>query len=152
MAWGWAYPKDVKRRENRGPILAPLFICPSPMPRACPIKIYLARKAVGFFFFRLWFSLWSLDLCLFYFHRLFPSLFFSHYHSGLLFSYSNYLTFPSQEMGGQFFGNRGVEFSLVTSAELGWRWHWTPLLASLRPPSPYSSVHLRMSDIFSGLL
>ena len=30
-------------------------------------------------------SLWSLDLPLFYFHRLFPSLSFSHHHFGLLF-------------------------------------------------------------------
>ena len=142
----------MKRRENRGPVLAPLFICPSPMPRACPIKIYLARKAVGFFFFACGFHSGPWTFVYSIFHRLFPSLFFSHYHSGLLFSYSNYLTFPSQEMGGQFFGNRGVEFSLVTSAELGWHWHWAPLLASLRPPSPYSSVHLRVSDIFSGLL
>ena len=37
-------------------------------------------------------SLESLDLLLFYLHRLFPSLYFSHCCSGLLFSYSNYLT------------------------------------------------------------
>ena len=37
-------------------------------------------------------SLQSLDLLLFYLHRLFPTLYFSHCCSGLLFSYSNYLT------------------------------------------------------------
>ena len=42
-----------------------------------------ARQECCLFYLRS--SLWSLDLPLFYFHRLFPSLSFSHHHSGLLF-------------------------------------------------------------------
>jgi len=76
-----------RARESPGP-LAPLFICFF-LPLGLPY-VYWASQEYCFFYLRA--SLWSLDLPLFYFHGLFPSLSFSHRHSGLLFSCSNYLT------------------------------------------------------------
>ena len=35
--WGWADPKDTKRREAPGPILAPLFTRFFSSPCACPV-------------------------------------------------------------------------------------------------------------------
>ena len=59
-------------------------------------------------------SLLFSDLPLFYFHGLFPSLPFSHHYFGLLFFYSNYLTFPLKRWEAQFFQNKGTEVSLAT--------------------------------------
>ena len=53
------------------------------------------------------FSLQSLDLPLFHFCGLLPSLSFSHCHFGLLFFYSNYLTFSHQEMKGPILWEQG---------------------------------------------
>ena len=74
--------------------------------------------------FYLRYSLWSLDLSLFHFRGLFPSLSFSHHHSGL-FSYSNCLTFPPQEMGGTFLWEKGHQ-SLSGYFLLNWdcEGHW----------------------------
>ena len=49
---------------------------------ACPMQIGLSQECCLFY---LKSSLWSSDLLLFYFRRLFPSLSFSHHHFGLLF-------------------------------------------------------------------
>ena len=95
-AWGHSDPKDVKKREALGPILTPLFICFSSPLGLCYVN--WASQECCLFCLRS--SLWSSDLPLYYFHRLFPSAFFSHCHSGLLFSCSNYLAFPPQEIGG----------------------------------------------------
>ena len=60
------------------------------------------------------------------------------------FSCSNYLTFPLKGWEAQFFGNRGTEVSLATSCWIGMAKGIGPLPpASLKPQSPYSSVHLR---------
>ena len=50
---------------------------------ACPVQIGLSQECCLFY---LKSSLWSLDLLLFFFHGLFPSLSFSHCYFGLLFS------------------------------------------------------------------
>ena len=94
--WGHADPKDVKRRRGkerdhacahgREPLpapspLAPLFLC-FLLPLGLPYVKWASQECC---LFCLRSSLWSLDLPLFYFRRLFPSLSFSHLHSGLLF-------------------------------------------------------------------
>ena len=75
------WPKRCEKRPP-GPILASLFICflSSPGPALCK------RGKPGVLLVYLKSSLWSSDLPLFYFHRLFPSLSFSHCHFGLLFT------------------------------------------------------------------
>lgn len=93
-AWGHADPKDAKRRkrdrdrereretdrETPGP-LAPLFMFfLLPLDRPC-----VNRASQECCLFYLWSSSQSLDLPLFYFCGLFPSLSFSHCLSGLLF-------------------------------------------------------------------
>ena len=82
-AWGWADPKDVKRREARGSILAPLFMSPPPTP-SLPCVNCASQEG---YLFHLGFSLWSSNLPLFYSRGLFPSLCFSHRLSGLLFPF-----------------------------------------------------------------
>ena len=89
--------KDVKRRErgreretksvcsrererDPGP-LALLFICFF-LPLGLVYVNWTSQECCLFY---LRSSLWSLDLPLFYFHWLFPSLSFSHHHSGPLF-------------------------------------------------------------------
>ena len=64
-----ADPKDLKRREAPGPILAPLFIFLL-LPPNLPYLNWASQEGC---FFYLRSSLWSLDLLLFYFHGLFPS-------------------------------------------------------------------------------
>ena len=60
---------------------------------------------------------------------------------------------PLKRWGAEFFGIRGVEVFLATSCWIGMARGIGPLLlASLRPQSPYSGVHLRVSDIFRGWL
>ena len=80
-AWGNFDPKD--RREERPPIpiLAPLFMF-SHLPLGLPCVNWVIQECCLFY---LRSSLWSWDLPLFYFCGLFPSLSFSHCHSGLLF-------------------------------------------------------------------
>ena len=105
-AWRYADPKDMKRRarererqkeresetestctqerETPGP-LAPLFKCffPPPGPALCklgqPGVLFVVPKVLTPVLGS------SFDLPLFYFRGLFPSLSFSHCHSGLLF-------------------------------------------------------------------
>ena len=62
--------------------LTPLFICIPPPP---PVGLRYVNWTHQECLFYLGSSLWSSDLPLFYFLRLFPSLSFSHCHSGLLF-------------------------------------------------------------------
>ena len=90
-------PKDLKRREWEGErekvcthagekeretrfgfSFCMFFSC----TWACPMQIELSQECC---LFHLKSSLWSLDLLLFYFCRLFPSLSFRHHHSTLLF-------------------------------------------------------------------
>ena len=76
-------PTQKTRREERetpGP-LAPLFVCFF-LPLGLPC-VNWASQGCCLFYLRS--SLRSLDLFLFYFWWLFPSLSFSHHHSGLLF-------------------------------------------------------------------
>ena len=77
-------PTQKKWREER-PLaqfwLLFLYVFVS-SPLACPMHIGLGQECWDFY---LKSSLWSSDLPLFYFRRLFPSLSFSHHHSGLLF-------------------------------------------------------------------
>ena len=76
-------PKDAKRREgvgSPGPLALPFIICFS-SPLGLPYVNWADRSAL----FYLRSSLRSLNLPLFYFCRLFPSLSFSHHHFGLLF-------------------------------------------------------------------
>ena len=62
-AWGHANPKDPKRREAPGPILAPHFICFSLPPD--PTLYNWDSQECSLFYLRS--SLWSLGLHLFYF-------------------------------------------------------------------------------------
>ena len=79
-AWGHTNPKDAKRREAPSAILARLFIWFFSSPWACPMSIWLTRSAVGFT--EVLILVVGLSFVLF---LLFPSLSFSHHHSGLLF-------------------------------------------------------------------
>ena len=116
-----ANSKEAKRREASSSIFIfiffnvfiwLLFLCFFLLPLSLPYVNWASQEG---YLLHLRFSVWSLDLPLFQFCRLSPSLSFSHRYPGLLFSYSNYFTSPTQEMGGQLFGNRGVEVSLATS-------------------------------------
>ena len=71
-AWGRADPRDVKRsrRPNFGSSFY-VFLLPLSLP-------YVKQASQEGCLLYLRFSLWSLDLPLFYFHRLCPSLSFSH--------------------------------------------------------------------------
>ena len=89
-------PKDVKRRERgrekerrstfmeeereRPPALWLLFLYVFPSPLGLPSVNWASQEGCLFY---LRSSLWSSDLPLFYFHGFFPSLSFSHCHSGL---------------------------------------------------------------------
>jgi len=75
--------RDRERaRETKGPgTLAPLFML-FLLPLRLPYVNWASQEGCLFY---LRSSFWSSDLPLFYFHRLFPSLFFSPHHSGLLF-------------------------------------------------------------------
>ena len=96
-AWGHAHPKDEKERERErdrertrrgekererprpfGSSFYMLFSSPWELP-----YVNWASQECCLFYLRS--SLQSSDLPLFYFHGLFPSLSFSHHHSGLLF-------------------------------------------------------------------
>ena len=86
-AWGHDDPKDAKKREGREREqereprpLAPLFIHYFFLPLGQPYVNWASQECC---LFCLRSSLWSSYLPLFYF--LFPSLSFSHCHSGLLF-------------------------------------------------------------------
>ena len=82
-AWRHADPKDSKRRERETPSsLAPLFMFFLSSLLGLPYVNWASQECCLFY---LRSSLWSLDLPLFYFRGLFPSLSFSHCHSGLLF-------------------------------------------------------------------
>ena len=70
-----------KTREASSSILAPLFMCffsHHPCPPSLPYVNWANQEGCLFY-------LRSSDLPLFYFHGLFPSLSFSHGHSGLFF-------------------------------------------------------------------
>ena len=81
-AWGQANPKDAKRRKAPSSILAPLFIRFFLLPLSLSYVNWASQESCLFY---LGSSLWSSDFPLFYFLGLFPSLSFSHYHSGLIF-------------------------------------------------------------------
>ena len=78
--WGNANPKDAEKREAPKPIFAPLFIFLSPLDLP-----YVNWASLECCLFHLRSSFRFSDLPLFYFHRLFPSLSFSHHHFGLFF-------------------------------------------------------------------
>ena len=83
------------------------------------------------------------------------SLSFRHHHFGLLFSSLTTWHSPPapKRWEAQLFGNKDMKVSLATSC-------WTrmtrgvgsPRLASLKPQTPNSGVHLRVSDISDGQL
>ena len=68
-----------RERESESP--RPLFLCFS-LPLALPSVSWASQECC---LFSLRSSLWPLNLPLFYFPELFPSLSFSHHHSGFLF-------------------------------------------------------------------
>ena len=142
--------ETVRAKERPGP-LAPLFIC-FLLPLGLPYVTWASQERCLFY---LRSSLWSSALpffCFFFLCFYFPSLSFSHHHSGLPFSYSTY-NFSLKRWEAQFFGNRGIEVFLVTSSSTGTvRGIGPPPFASLRPQSPYSSVYLKVGDIFCGRL
>ena len=80
-AWGNFDPKDRREERPPSPILAPLFMF-SHLPLGLPYVNWVIQDCCLSY---LRSSLWSWDLPLFYFCGLFPSLPFSHSHSGLLF-------------------------------------------------------------------
>ena len=69
------------QRRVVNPSWLPLFIHFVSSPSSLPSANWASQQG---YLLHLWFSLWSLDIPLFYFHEIFP-LSFSHYHSGLLF-------------------------------------------------------------------
>ena len=88
---GPADSKDTKRRERENKCARVGERDPRPFgssfyvffpPPGLPYVNWASHECCLFYLMS---SLWSLDLPLFYFHRLFPSLSFSHHHSGLLF-------------------------------------------------------------------
>ena len=86
-AWGYTDPKDTKRREREKDRERPLalwlfFLCFFLLPLSLP---YVNCASQECYLFYLMSSLQTSDLPLLYFHGLFPSLSFSHRHSGLLF-------------------------------------------------------------------
>ena len=89
-AWGHVGPKDVTRESERAHAHGResplafwlLFLTCLSLPLGLPC-VNRALQERCLFYLRS--SLWSSDLPLFYFHSLFPSLSFSHHHSGLLF-------------------------------------------------------------------
>jgi len=96
-AWGHANTKDTKRRERERetervhlptwerdpmPFDSSFYMFFFPLPLGLP---YVNGASQECCLFCLRSSLRSSDLPLFYFHELFPSLSFSHCHSGLLF-------------------------------------------------------------------
>ena len=86
-AWGWADPKDSKRKKAAGPILAPLLIYFFLLFISLPYVNCASQKGCLFY---LRSSLRSSDLPLFYFCGLFPCLL----ATAILDSFScfNYLT------------------------------------------------------------
>jgi len=66
--WGWADPKDMKRREAHGSILAPVFIWFFLLLLSLPCVNWAIQEGCLFY---LSFSVWSSDLPLFYFCGLF---------------------------------------------------------------------------------
>ena len=137
-------------RERPLAPLAPLFIC-FLLPLGLPYVNWASQESC---WFCLRSSLWCSDLPLFYFCGLFPSFSFSHVilDSFFLFYLHNIPPTPKR-WEAQLFGNRGVKVFLATSCWTGMARGIGPSsLASLRPQSSYSSVHLRMSDIFCGQL
>ena len=86
MKVGW--PKRCEEKGNPWPNFGSSFYMSFP-PLGLPYVNWASQECCLFY---LRSSLWSSDLPLFYFRGLFPSLSFSHPHSGLFFPYSNYLT------------------------------------------------------------
>ena len=86
MKVGW--PKRCEEKGNPWPNFGSSFYMSFPPP-GLPYVNWASQECCLFY---LRSSLWSSDLPLFYFRGLFPSLSFSHPHSGLFFPYSNYLT------------------------------------------------------------
>ena len=76
-------PQLTAEREPFGSSFYMFFFFSSSSPWACPMHIGLGQECWDFY---LKSSLQSLDLPLFYFRGLFPSLSFRHRHFGLLFS------------------------------------------------------------------
>jgi len=144
-------PTQNKQREERGSILASLFICFfffSSSLWTYPMQIGLARRAFCFS--------WGSHsgphtfLCSM-FAGFFLSLSFSQCYFWLLFSILTTWYPALKRWEAQFFGNRGIELSLATSCWSGMtRGIGSPSLANLKPQSHYSSVHLRVSDNFHG--
>ena len=143
--------RDRYRERESGPWpLGSFFYMFFLLPLGLP---YVNRASQECWLLYLRSSLWSSNLPLFCFRGLFPSLSFSHRHSGLLFPILTTLHPRLKRWEAQLFGNRGIEISLATSCWTGTvRGIGPPPLASLRPQSPYSGVHLRVSDIFCGQL
>ena len=105
--------QKMQREERERPLaLWLLFLYvffSSPGPALCD----WASQVCYLFYLRS--SLWSSDLPLLYFCGLFPSLSFSHCHSGLLFPILTTLHPRLKRWEAQLFGNRGIEISLATS-------------------------------------
>ena len=89
-AWGMraCWPKRHEEKRGPQPSFGFSFYTFLLLPLGLPCVNWASQECCLFY---LRFSLWSLDLPLFYFCGFF-FLIFSHRHSGLFFSYPNYLT------------------------------------------------------------
>ena len=122
------------------------FLCLFFLPLSLPYVNWVSQEGC---LFLLRFPLWFLYLPLFYFHGLFLFFVFQPPLFQTPFSNSDYLTFPPQEMGGPVLWEQGRR-GLFGYFLLNWGGEGIgpPPLASLKPQSPYSGVHLRVCDIF----
>ena len=139
--WGWVNPKDWREEKPLAQFWL-LFLCFFLLPLSLPYvnwavcftwgpQTFLCSIFMGFFL-----------LCL---------LATTILDSFFLFQLLNIP--PSRDGGPNYLQVRGVVTFLATSCWTGMaRGFGPPPLDSLKPQSPYSSVHLKLSDIFHGHL
>ena len=127
-----------EEKKEPWPFGSSFYVFSSPM--GLPYVNWASQECCLFYLMS---SLWSLDLPLFYFLRLFPSLSFSHCHFGFLYSYSNYLTVAKPLSRGSSRPRKLTSISYVSGS--------LPLPPPGKPPTPASTTKTN-HPIFWGLL